>query len=176
MEYMQTTPELTRSTPQPGHYDIDVSRSGIRFRTRHMFGLAPVRGTFAILSGSVEVAESLGESAIRAEIAAASFRTGNSQRDTVVESPKMLDAARSPVMTFTSSRVSADDRSVTGELTVRDVTCAVTLSLGAVALSGDGFSITATVRIDRTAFGVTALRGLAARYLDLWVEVRCVRK
>src|SRR5262249_2481860 len=38
MEDMQTEPELTRSTctPQPGHYDIDVSRSSIAFRTRHM--------------------------------------------------------------------------------------------------------------------------------------------
>ena len=33
----------------------------------------------------------------------------------------------------------------------------------------------ASTRIDRNEFGVTAYRGLAARYLDISVEVRCVR-
>ena len=30
-------------------------------------------------------------------------------------------------------------------------------------------------RIDRAEFGVTAYRGVAGRYLDMTVEVRCVR-
>ena len=34
----------------------------------------------------------------------------------------------------------------------------------------------ATTRIDRTEFGITAARGLAARYLDLTVEIQCNRK
>jgi len=175
---MQTEPELTRSTctPQPGHYDIDVSRSSITFRTRHMFGLAPVRGTFAVLSGSVDVAQPVAESAISAEIATASFSTGNPQRDTVVRSAQLLDEARFPIMTFGNGRVSAHDRAVTGELTVRDVTRPVTLAIRNVAVSEDSFSVTATVRIDRTEFGVTALRGLAARYLDLSVQVRCLQR
>ena len=33
----------------------------------------------------------------------------------------------------------------------------------------------ASTRIDRTEFGVTAYRGVAGRYLDITVEVRCVR-
>lgn len=172
---MQTEPELTRSAPQLGHYEIDVSRSSIGFRTRHLCGLAPVRGTFTILSGSVDVAEPLAESAVRAEIATASFRTGSQQRDAVVRSARLLDTSGYPVMTFGSVRVSAQDRAVTGELTVRAVTRPVTLTIREVALSRDGFSAAATARIDRTQFGVTALRGLAARYLDLAVEVRCVR-
>lgn len=173
---MQTTPAFTRSTPRLGHYDIDPSRSSVRFRTRHMFGLAPVRGTFAIVSGSVDVADPLAESAIRAEVATASFRTGNPQRDGVVQSARVLDPSCFPVITFRSGGLSEEDRSVTGDLTVRDVTRPVTLSIREVTVSGDSFSATATVRIDRTEFGVTALRGLAARYLDLRVEVRCVRK
>jgi hypothetical protein len=35
--------------------------------------------------------------------------------------------------------------------------------------------VRATTRIDRTEYGVTAARGLAARHLDVTVEVRCVR-
>ena len=141
-----------------------------------MFGLAPVRGAFAIRSGSVDVAEPLSESAILAEIDTASFRTANPQRDTSVRSTRLLDSSRFPVMKFANGRVSADDRVVTGELTVRDVTRPVTLAIRQFAVSGDSFTATAVVRIDRTEFGVTALRGLAGRYLDISVEIQCARK
>jgi polyisoprenoid-binding protein YceI len=81
---MHTEPALSAtSTPQLGHYDVDPSRSAVTFRTRHLFGLAPVRGTFATR---------------------------------------------------------------------------------------------ATARIDRTEYGVTAMRGLAGRYLDVTVQVQCVRR
>ena len=173
---MHTERELATSAPQLGHYRIDVSRSSIRFRTRHMFGLAPVRGAFAIRFGSVDVAAPLAESTIRAEIDTASFCSANPQRDTNVLSARLLDSSRFPTITFANGRVSADERVVTGELTVRDVTRPVTLAIRQFAVSGDSFTVTAAVRIDRTEFGVTALRGLAARYLDMSAEVRCVRK
>jgi len=79
-------------------------------------------------------------------------------------------------MTFVNGRISADDRVVTGELTFRDVTRPVTLAIRQFTVSGDSFTVTAAVRIDRTKFGVTALRGLAARFLEISVEVRCARK
>jgi polyisoprenoid-binding protein YceI len=176
MEHMHTEPELRSSMPRPGHYGIDVSHSTVRFRTRHMLGLAPVLGTFAIRSGSVDITEPFAESAIRAQIDTASFRSANPQRDASVRSARLLDSARFPVIAFENGRVSADDRRVTGELAVREVTRPVTLAIREVAVSEDAFTATATVRIDRTEFGVTALRGLAARYLDLSVEVRCVRQ
>jgi hypothetical protein len=34
------------TAPQLGRHEIDTSGSTITFRTRHLFGLAPVRGTF----------------------------------------------------------------------------------------------------------------------------------
>jgi polyisoprenoid-binding protein YceI len=173
---MHTEPELTATTPRPGHYDIDLSKSRITFRTRHLFGLAPVRGIFAIRSGSVDIAEPVTASAIYAEIEAASFRTANPQRDASVRSARLLDCARFAVITFGNGRVRAEDRTLAGELTVRNVTRPVTLSVSQVAVSGDSFTASAAVRIDRTEFGVTGFPGLAARYLDLSVEVRCVRK
>ena len=57
---MHTEPQLTQA-PRLGHYEIDVSRSRVTFRTRHMFGLGSVRGTFAIRSGSVDIAEPLAD-------------------------------------------------------------------------------------------------------------------
>jgi polyisoprenoid-binding protein YceI len=172
---MQTTAELLPASPEPGHYSIDVAGSRVGVRTRHLFGLAPVRGTFALRSGSAEITVPLDGSTIRAEIDAASFRSGNQGRDGNVRSARLLDAARSPVITFGNARLNAGDASIAGELTVRDVTRPVTLAVTAMAAAGHSFTATAAVRIDRAEFGVTGYPGLAGRYLDLTVTVRCVR-
>jgi polyisoprenoid-binding protein YceI len=59
--------------------------------------------------------------------------------------------------------------SLDGELTVRMVTKRVTLSIDSVETTGMGFlaTATATARIDRYAFGITAAKGPAARYLTV---------
>jgi polyisoprenoid-binding protein YceI len=161
------------ATLQPGRYEIDTSCSAVTFRTRHMFGLAPVRGSLAIRAGTVDVAWALTDPGVYAEIDTASFRTGNGQRDSNVRSARLLDAGQYPVITFRSERL--DGQALTGALTVRDVTRPVSLSIEQSAVSPGSFTARATTRIDRTEFGVTAYRGLAGRYLDLTVEVRCVR-
>jgi polyisoprenoid-binding protein YceI len=172
---MHTEPQITQA-PQLGHYEIDVSRSRVKFRTRHMFGLGPVRGTLAIRSGSADIAEPLADSAIHAEIDTASFTTGNRQRDRSVLSTRFLDAARFPVISFRNGHVSADGGTVRGTLIVREVSRPVSLSIGPVTIAAQSFTASATVRVDRTEFGVTAMPGLAGRYLDLTVEVRCARR
>jgi polyisoprenoid-binding protein YceI len=172
---MQTQPAQAAGTPRLGHYDIDARHSAITFRTRHMFGLAPVRGAFTITSGTVNVAEPLAGSRIHAEIDAASFRTGNGQRDAAVRSGGLLDVGRHPVITFDAERV--DGSVLAGVLAVRGVTRPVSLAVDSVELAASGsFTARGKVRIDRTEFGITAMRGLAGRYLELSVEVQCVRK
>lgn len=104
---MTTQPADTSTRPQLGRCEIDTSGSTVRFRTRHLFGLAPVRGEFAIRTGIVDVAEPLAASRICVEIDAASFRTGNPQRDRNVRSGRFLDAGRHPVMTFVSECIEA---------------------------------------------------------------------
>ena len=170
---MEITRAHAANTPTLGSYQIDTGRSVVRFATRHLFGLAPVRGTFAIRSGTVEVAEPLADSAIRAEIDAGSFRTGYAARDGNVRSAGFLDTGRHPVITFSSA--GTDGSAVTGTLTVRGVTRPVTLAIEHSAVAPDSFTVRAVTRIDRTSFGVTASRGLAGRYLRMTVEVRCVR-
>ena len=171
---MQTKPDHPATTPPLGRYGIDASTSTVRFRTRHLFGLGPVRGSFAIRAGTVDVTEPLAASRVRAEIDAASFRTGNPARDAVVRSARLLDAGNHPVMTFASERT--DGSTLTGTLTVCGVTRPVTVSIESSAVAPGSFTARAATRIDRTEFGVTALRGLAGRYLNLTLEVRCLRK
>jgi polyisoprenoid-binding protein YceI len=162
------------TTPQLGRYEIDTGRSAVTFRTRHLFGLAPVRGRFAIRGGTVDIAEPLTASAVHAEIDAASFHTRNPQRDASARSARLLDVARHPVITFTSERVGRQE--LAGTLTVRDVTRPVNLSIEQSEVSPRTFTVRATTRIDRTEFGLTAYRGLAGRYLDMTVEIQCIRK
>jgi polyisoprenoid-binding protein YceI len=162
------------ATPGLGHYEIDAQHSGVTFRTRHLFGLAPVRGKFSIRSGTVDVAEPLSASAVYVEVDASSFRTGNPQRDAVVRSARMLDPARHPVITFDADRI--DGTVLAGLLTVRGVSKPVRLTVEHTSVSPGSFLARGRVRIDRTEFGITAMRGLAGRYLDLSVEVQCARR
>lgn len=172
---METTHAVVTTTPQPGHYDIDPSRSRVTFATRHLFGLGRVRGSFAIRGGTADVADPIAASAVHAEIDAASFRTKNPARDGSVLSPRFLDPAGHPVMIFRSDRIEAEGQILTGTLTVRGTTRPVTLAVTRCEASRGSFTASATTRIDRTEFGITAARGLAARYLDLTVEIQCTR-
>jgi polyisoprenoid-binding protein YceI len=170
---MQTTPRLAEATPQLGRYQIDPGGSSVTFRTRHLFGLAPVRGSFAVRAGTVDVSEPLTGSRIYAEIEAGSFHTGNRQRDAQVRSARFLAADEYPVLAFSSTGL--DGQVLAGTLTVREVTRPVSVLIEVADVSPRSFTARATVRIDRYDFGVTASRGLAGRYLDVAVEVRCVR-
>jgi polyisoprenoid-binding protein YceI len=77
---------------KPDQLEIDTTCSAVTFRTRHLFGLAPVRGGFAIRTGS--------------------FRTDNGQRDSNVRSARLLDADRYPVITFRSEGMNGLDMTV----------------------------------------------------------------
>lgn len=174
MEPMDTPRVQAAAAPRLGRYEIDTDDSTVAFRSRHLFGLLPVRGTFAVRGGTVDVAEPLTASSVRVEIDAAGFRTGNDRRDEDVRSPRFLNAARYPLLTFASERV--EDTAVVGTLTACGVSRPVRLAIGEHRVSQDGFTVRATARVDRTDFGVTAARGMAGRYLDLTVQVRCVRR
>ncbi|MEU6284636.1 YceI family protein [Streptomyces sp. NPDC047028] len=183
------------ATPRPGRYAVDPARSSLSFRTRHLFGVLPVHGTFAVRGGTVEVAELFTASSVRAEVDADSFRTGNSGRDTAVRSARFLDTVRHPLITFTAENIgtAAPAHTVTagearpataeggrptaiaGTLTACGVTRPLTLAIGRAEVLADAFTVRARTRIDRTAFGVTASRGLAGRHLDVTLEIRCVR-
>jgi polyisoprenoid-binding protein YceI len=164
----------TTATLGLGRYLIDPAASTVTFTTRHLFGLGGVHGSFAMRGGAVDIAEPLSASAVTAEVNAAAFHTGNASRDATVRSARLLDTDRYPLIVFVSERVS--EREVTGTLTVRGVSRPVRLTVTDTTVSAEGsaFHLRATTRIDRTDFGVTAMRGLAGRHLDLTLEATCV--
>jgi polyisoprenoid-binding protein YceI len=167
--------------PAVGRYGIDPRASTITFKSRHLFGLAPVHGTMAIRDGLVDIADPVTGSSVQVEIDATSFSTGNSRRDADVRSPRFLDAERYPSMTFTSQGLDRSDGpwTLAGTLMVRDVARPVSLDIEWSTISPEwptSFVVCATTRIDRTEFGLTAAKGLAGRHLDVSLRIRGVRR
>lgn len=175
---VMTTTTAVPETLSPGTYRIDEERCLITFRTRHLFGLGPVRGTFRLRSGEIRVAEQLQDSAVRATVDAESFHTGNPARDGTVRSARLLDTTGHPIFTFTSTEVteSAGRWVVRGRLVVRDAEHPVELAIEQARADGKQLTIVASAGIDRYAFGVTAMKGLAARRLSCQLEIVATRK
>jgi polyisoprenoid-binding protein YceI len=155
--------------PAAGRYRIDPARSSVAVRTRHMFGLAAVSGTMSVTAGDITLEPAVPQASVTAAVSASSFSTGNKKRDGDVRKKKFLNVAAYPEFTFRAGRLAeAQNRwTVTGELTVCGVIKPVTLAIESVEIAGQGFVARAKTRIDRYAFGVTAAKGMAARYLDV---------
>lgn len=171
---MTPEPASNITPPPPGRYELDTEGSTVEFATKHLFGLLPVRGTFALAGGSATVADPVEKSTVEAQIDAASFRTPTPPRDRVVRSTMYLDTDNHPTISFSSTQW--DGNTLTGTLTVREVTGPVTLTITESSVNGDSFTARATARVDRLALGVTAARGMTGRYLDFTLAVRFVRR
>ncbi|GAB2787244.1 YceI family protein [Streptomyces daliensis] len=174
------------SEPEPGVYRLDAERSSVRFATRAVFGLTPVRGSFDIESGHITVPGNVAETSVVAVISARSFRSGLAKRDHHVRSADYLDATAYPSITFRSTGLdreadggsgvnggSGEDDAVTlhGNLTVRDVTAPVELRVASVATDGARLLAHASAVVDRYAFGVTKAKGMTGRRLTLTLDI-----
>lgn len=91
-----STTDDALQAPPVGRYQIDPRASIITFKSRHLFGLAPVQGTMTIRDGLVDIADPLTNSSVQVEIDTTSFHTGSRHRDQDVRSPRFLDAERFP--------------------------------------------------------------------------------
>jgi polyisoprenoid-binding protein YceI len=155
--------------PAPGTYRLDPARSTVRYTGRHMFGLGGVQATFAIADGAIEVADPATASSVRLEVDAASFTSDTPRRDRHVASKALLDVERHPRITFRSTAVRADGNrwQVSGEVTAHGTTQPVEVTVDRAAVAGDDVTVHATAHLDRYAFGVTGVRGMAGREVTL---------
>ena len=176
MTTSSTTPQQA-GVPAAGRYRLDPARSPVTFRTRHLFGLGAVTGTMAITSGEITIDPAVPQATVTAVLSAATFHTGSRARDRDIRSAKFLDAGQYPDITFRAGTLtqSADHRTLAGELTVRGVTRPATLTIDSLQASGTNFRARASARIDRYAFGLTAAKGMAARHLDIQLDVTAMQ-
>jgi polyisoprenoid-binding protein YceI len=162
--------------PAAGGYRLEPAESTISFATRHIFGLLPVHGTFALRDGHIEVAEPVRGSTVRARIAAGSIDTGLSARDTTVSAKQYLHADKHPDITFVAREVAADGGWVLrGTLTVRGRTEPLDVRIDEVRVLGAKLHLRASAEIDRYAWGVTAMKGMTSRRLRFTLALVATR-
>ena len=163
----------TIEAPALGAYRIEASESTVEFATRHLFGLAPVRGRFTLRDGIVHVADPVDSSMVRATVDAASFDTGTPRRDDNVRSARYLDTARFPDITFVANGLHGTD--LTGTLTVRGRTEPLDVRVDEVRVLDRRLQIRASAEVDRYRWGVAAMKGMIGRRLRFTLAIVAAR-
>jgi polyisoprenoid-binding protein YceI len=145
-----------------GTYEIDPAHTRLGFAVRHM--VTNVHGHFTRFAGRLEIAGTdLEASGAELTVVPASISTSNADRDTHLRSADFLDVDRYPTMTFRSTRVRRNSDSgfvATGDLTVKDVTRPIDLTLTVTGLATDPYGqlrlgLTGTATLDRRDYGLT---------------------
>jgi polyisoprenoid-binding protein YceI len=147
--------------PTPGRWMIDPVHSQVEFVARHMM-ISKVRGRFREFAGEIHIMEQPEESWTEATILAASIDTGDADRDAHLRAPEFLDADRYPEIRFrsTSVRAAGDRWRVDGDLTVREITRSVPLTVEFCGVGLDPWGNTraaflASSEINRDEFDIT---------------------
>ncbi len=148
----------TRATPPVqdvvGTWTVDRAHSTVEFTAKHMM-ISTVRGAFADFEGAIAIDEDPTRSSAQVVIRTASIGTNDERRDEHLRSGDFLETERFPEMRFRSTSVrvvSEEERTFTieGELTVMDVTRAVSLDA-----SVDGWRLDADGKVERLAFSAS---------------------
>jgi polyisoprenoid-binding protein YceI len=144
-------------------WQIDAAHTNVEFSVRHMM-IATVKGRFSDVYGSIIAdPDDPASGSVDVTINTASLDTGNDMRDKHLRSGDFFDAERFPNIRFTSTSITTAGNGrfrVTGDLTIRDVTRAVTLDAEFYGVHPDPYGgaragVHVSAEIDRTEFGLT---------------------
>jgi polyisoprenoid-binding protein YceI len=148
--------------PAAGTYLLDAAHKRVGFVARHLM-VSKVRGTFEEAEATITVGEDPLQSAVSATIKTATVNTTSADRDAHLRSADFFDAEKYPAMEYRSTGIKSWDGNefvVTGELTIKDVTKPVDLTVefegaGKSPYGFDVFGFSATAEIDREDWGLT---------------------
>jgi polyisoprenoid-binding protein YceI len=124
-----------------GDYTIDPTHTRLGFSTRHAM-VTTVRGQFKDFDGAAHLdTVNPANSSVTLNIRAASVDTGVADRDGHLQSGDFFDAATYPALTFVSTQVARDGDvwTVTGDLTIKDVSRPVTIEFEETGSARDPF-------------------------------------
>jgi len=140
---------------------LDPTHSELLFKVKHLM-ITNVKGEFRTFSAAID-GEDFTSAPVTVKIDTESVFTNNNDRDGHLKSPDFFDAAQYPSITFTSKsfkKVDDDEYTLTGDLTIKDVTKEVSLEVTYGGVNKDpwgnhkaGFSVKG--KINRTDFGLT---------------------
>jgi polyisoprenoid-binding protein YceI len=179
----------TALTDLTGTYTVDPAHSRIGFVARHAM-VTKVRGSFDEFAGTAVLdGANPANSRVEVTIEAASIDTRNAQRDEHLRSNDFLAMQEYPKITFVSTGVRQAGETtfeVTGDLTIKGVTNAITIPFEFEGAAKDPFGnqrlgFEGSVTINRRDYGVTwnaALEGggvLVSDKVTLEFEVSAVK-
>ena len=124
-----------------GDYTIDASHSRLGFVARHAM-VTKVRGQFGTFEGTAHIdAATPSDSRVDLTIDVSSVDTRSADRDGHLKSGDFFDVEQFPNMTFSSTKVERDgaEWTVTGDLTIKDVTRPVTIEFEETGSARDPF-------------------------------------
>lgn len=158
MTATQTVPETGTKTT----WKIDPSHTIVEFSAKHLM-ISTVKGRITDIEGTIVADEDeLANSSVDVTLKAASIDTRTEQRDNHLRSPDFLHAEQFPVITFRSTKIEGDreDFSLTGDLTIREVTKPIMLKVTFEGQTkdpwgGERIGFSASGKIDRRDFGLT---------------------
>jgi len=141
---------------------LDPMHSEVQFKVKHLV-ISTVTGSFKKFEGTLETdKEDFTGADINISLDVNSLDTNQDQRDGHLKGADFFDAEQYPAITFksTSFEKAGDDYTLKGDLTIKDVTKAVTLAAEYGGVATDfygntkaGFDVTG--KINRKEFGLT---------------------
>jgi polyisoprenoid-binding protein YceI len=153
---------MTDLSTLTGTWTLDPAHTRLGFAAKHAM-VTTVRGAFLDFEGTLHLDGERPElSGAEVVIQAASFDSGNTQRDGHVRSADFLDVENHPTLTFRSSqvRVDGDEFVLVGDLTVRGTTRPVEIKGELEGTDKDPFGnqrvgFSGEAQISRKDFGLT---------------------
>lgn len=144
-----------------GKFNIDPMHSKVGFEIPHLV-ISSVEGKFNQFEGVITVDKAVEKSKVDFSADIASIDTGVTKRDDHLKSPDFFDAKKFPKMSFTSSKVSQteDTLTIVGTLKIKDKSKEVTITAKYLGEVKDGYgqdkiAFKGSTKINRKDFGLT---------------------
>ena len=168
----------TASSAQAADYTIDTAHSSLNFTVRHL--ATNVRGQFRTFEGAFTFDPSdLKRTSGTLTAETASLDTNHGRRDEHLRSGDFFEVETYPNMTyvFTGAKKKGKDYVIDGELTIRNVTKKVPLTVKQLGVMVDPWgnettSFSGTATLDRKDFGLNWNKALEAGGLMVGDEVK----
>jgi polyisoprenoid-binding protein YceI len=120
------------SFSQKTDWKLDAVHSNVKFSVQHMV-ISEMDGSFKAFDGSIQNSKTdFTDAVINFSVDVNSINTDNSMRDGHLKGDDFFNAEKYPAMTFKSSslkKVSGNKYTLTGDLTIRDVTKKVSFNV-----------------------------------------------
>lgn len=154
---------------------IDPAKSTVTFSVQHIF-VERVSGSVPVLSGTIDLPDgALVPTSVTAVLDATKLKTGDPDRDGVMQTPDWFDTKRFPTWTFVSTKITPAPNGfvMDGTLTMHGVTQPEHLI---VSVNGDAQhpAYHATGQVDRHTFGMTTTRldPVIGGMVDVTLDIR----